>query len=437
MLVALRSQDEAACFQILHDFPANATLPVVEGPRLALISSCIFPVTPTQAPTALSHWSPPLQCSWPCFDGPVCSCSGPQVPGLQQSIRWWWYFSTGEKELGADVIRTAQSPDSCRSNWNELFSRFEYWFAFVLSVFLPGSRLKLVSGKKAWHCWRSSSFKMKVFVCWWSHIKPILWFLMTVPVEDLKTLHMEQKDLILFVRAFQIWPELGQCTPAWKWLLLSLLERQKSPPQVQDLSLQRLDCTLGCLRDHNMKLMRVTMDTCLCGVPRSWDMSRECCNMANLWKQNQLKHPGRRRDETIPCLLEVGLSPSGGSILIRLMLPWLPTSFGGVPELQEASPTCLQDSRAVNYSEDLLLMVSGCVSWIVDNLHQLQRNFILRQLEKLFPLQISGYFHRRLYRAHLKIDWVLKSLFPKKFCFLIFPLLSLLRCKKYPMSRGK
>lgn len=68
----------------------------------------------------------------------------------------------------------------------------KYWFLFVLSLFVPGSRLKLFSGKKAWVYWRSSCFKLKVFLCSWSHNKPIFCFLITLPVEDLRTLPWHQ-----------------------------------------------------------------------------------------------------------------------------------------------------------------------------------------------------------------------------------------------------
>ena len=190
---------------------------------------------------------------------------------------------------------------------------------------------------------------MKIFVCWLSHNNPILCFLATLAVGDLKTLHIQQKGLILFFKVFQIWPKLGKRSPVWKWLLLFLLERQKSPPQVQDLSLQRWGLYLGVSQGpwNEAGASIWHHRACVSGVGWGAETRAEA---VVVWQSS-----GRKNSS--------GTLPGGGTkpshVSLRWVLahlvdpswsvwccPWLATLFGGVPELQAASHACLWDSTA-------------------------------------------------------------------------------------------
>lgn len=183
--------------------------------------------------------------------------------------------------------------------------RDKYWFPFILGLFLPGSRLKLVSGRKAWLYWRSFCFTMKVFVCWLSHNKPILCSLMTFPFEDLKTLWMHQKDLTHSYNAFWLWPKLGKCCPVWQFLLLFLLDRQISEVQGQDLGLQRWGLHLGCLGDHVLKLT---------SIRHLWAESPSEVVPPKLWKKNSYRGMSRSewRGQYIWAAMQTHLGSFGG-----------------------------------------------------------------------------------------------------------------------------
>ena len=225
----------------------------------------------------------------------------------------------------------------------------KYWFPFVLGLFFPGWKLKLVSGKKVWFYWRSSCFKMKVVVCWLNY-KPILCFLMTFRTEDIKTLCMQQKDLILFFKAVQIWPKLGRCSPVCRWLLLYLLERQKSPPQVQDLSLQRWGLCVGVSQRPWDEDGVSNWQPWACVSVVGWGAETRA-EMVVVWQSSGIKNSSSS-------LAGGGIMPS--HVSLRWVLshsvdpswsvwccPRLATLFGGVPELLATLHTCLWDSTAI------------------------------------------------------------------------------------------
>lgn len=177
MHIVIRSQDKATFVQAIPDFPTSSILPIVEGPCLALICSYVILVTYPASSHPLSListiavlltfvWLSCLFLLW--SQGAGAAAQHMFLVGL---FHW---------RKGAGCWRNQDSSEPwlmqlhLKSNWNELFSCFvayrdKYWFLFVLHLFLPTSRLKLVSGKKAWLYWRLKyywCFKMKVSVCY-------------------------------------------------------------------------------------------------------------------------------------------------------------------------------------------------------------------------------------------------------------------------------